>query len=174
MDSDTKDYNNLIIGEPGEEIEFDSLEDNRAILRVMAKQARRSIMLFSRDLEPRLYDDAEFITEVIRLATSSRYASVRILIRDPEKSLKSGHRIIETARRFSTNIHIHRLSEDYHEHYESFVVFDETAWIWRKIASYYEGIASFQRNLRTRDLVQLFNNAWEASEVDHEMRRLHL
>lgn len=167
-------YDDMKIGEPGEEIEFDSLEANRAIMNSMARQARRSIMLFSHDLEPRLYDDADFIQEVMRLASSSRYASVRILIRDPEKSLKSGHRIIETARRLSTNIHIHRLSEDYHEHYESFIVFDETAWIWRKIATYHEGLASFRRNLRTRDLVHLFNSAWEASEVDHEMRRLHL
>ncbi len=167
-------YDGMILNQTRGEIEFTTLAENRAILTGMIAQARRCIALFTPDLEPRLYDDRLFIQHLQRLAISGRHTSIRILVKDLEHSVKNGHRIIETARRFTSNIKIHRLNEDYDDWPEAFIVIDECGWIWRKLFTLPEGVASFARTLKTRDLLHRFDTGWQNSSPDPEVRTLHI
>ena len=57
MDKAIGDYR---LGEDHEELALQGLEDNVAVVDAMASQTRRTFDLFTRDLEPRLYDREPF------------------------------------------------------------------------------------------------------------------
>jgi hypothetical protein len=53
-------------------------------------------------------------------------------------------------------------------------VADETGLVFRKQAHRYEGIVNFNDRGRCRQVLSDFNDSWEKSAPDPELRRLHL
>lgn len=167
------------IAEPGSvpqpaAVRFDSRARNRELAATLAHRARRSLALFTADLEAAVYDDAEFIAAVVRLATTSPRTEVRVLVRDPTAAVKQGHRLIETARRFTSAIHLHRAAPEHRELPESFLVADERGCLYKPVPGRFEGEAAFAAGARCRELLKQFDEMWGASAPDPELRRLHI
>lgn len=163
-----------ILGETSEVIEFDGRSELQELAISMVSQARKTLDIFTRDLEPYVFNHLGFVRAVADLATRSRISEIRILVRDPERSIKSGHRLIETVRKFTSFIKVRRLHKEYHDHIEAFLIVDNTGHIYRKNAEIYVGYANFHDPLKSRDLARFFTEAWEVSEPEHEIRALHI
>ena len=88
-----------------------SLADNRQASVAVATLAKRELVLFSRDLEPLLYDQQEFISVVQALATRSRMSRIRIVSIDPGPAIRAGHRLVQLVQRFSSYIEARRASQ---------------------------------------------------------------
>ena len=59
-------FEDFIVGENNEDIYLETREENQVATRVLAKQAKKSIHLFSYQLNQALYDDADFLESIKR------------------------------------------------------------------------------------------------------------
>jgi len=150
-----------------------SAGDNRVAALQIAQSARRSLALLSVDLDPFIYDEEPFLAAVRQLATSSRYASIRILVQDSARVVREGHRLVELARRLSSFIELRKPHADYQNLAETFLIADEHSVLYRTLASRFEGIAGRDPML-AREKLKLFNQIWGKSEPDQELRGLKL
>ena len=149
-----------------------SLADNRDASTVVAAVAKRELVLFSRDLEPLLYDRQEFISVVQALATRSRMSRIRMACIDPGASVRAGHRIIALAQRFSSYIEVRRASRDHENLVDTYLVADDMALLYRPLCTRYEGFADLHDPLQAREKLRGFEDIWQQAEPDPEFRRL--
>lgn len=148
-------------------------DNHDAALRI-ARLARRQLAIFTRDLEPPVYDTPEFVDAVKSLALSGSKASVRVLLIDSGRSTKEGHRLVELSRRLSSYIEIRKPHRDYLGMGEAFLIADERALLYRKLATRWEGIADTDDPLQAREKLKLFNTIWQRSHSDPETRQLRI
>ncbi|HEY5790081.1 MAG TPA: hypothetical protein VIX81_05610 [Gammaproteobacteria bacterium] len=163
-----------VLGEDAGEIVIASLQENCAAVDTLLGQARRKLLLFTRDLEPRVFDREEVYQAIRELATYSRYSEVRMLLFDSDRIVKDGHRLVDLARRLSSYIQIRLVPDDYKEIASSFMVVDDKGFLYRSLASQYEGVVDFSEPNRCRELTKLFGDVWEHSAPDPNLRRLHI
>jgi hypothetical protein len=163
-----------ILGSSKDLITLDDRQSTRELAVQMLRQARRSLLLLSHDLDPGLYDNNEFLDALKDLALRSPRTEVRILLRDPTRVVQYGHRLIELMRRLNSHIHIHRVGEDYLNRSDTFMIVDEVGLMRRAVAERYEGIANFNDPAEAAQLRRVFDHIWEFSRPDPELRRLHI
>lgn len=168
------DLQNCKLGETRELLELNTPDENRDVALAMAQQARRTIMILTRDLDHLLYDTPEFEQAASTLARSSQHASVRILVQDSSKAVKDGHRLVALAQRISSRFEIRKPAEEYADVNHAFFVADQTGYISRQLADRYVGVANFDDRFSARNLVNFFNEVWARSHQDPQLRRLHL
>ena len=154
--------------------ELTNSEDNRQAAVQLTTQARRSLAIFSRDLEPAIYNTQEFIGAVQQLALRSRYSRIRMLVIDPVPAIRDGHRLVELSRRLSSFLEIRRPSEDHAKLPEAFLISDDAGLLYRPLASRYEGFADPYFPSEARNRLRRFDEIWEAAEPEPEFRRLGL
>lgn len=163
-----------ILGETAGEYALTSRDDNVQAAALLAGQARRMIELFTPDLEPALYDQTPFIDALAQLCLSSPRARVRILAKDFERTVKDGHRLVDLARRLSSYVELRKVHSDYQENSETFLLVDDYGLLHRRHAARFEGTFSCKAPLEVRRLRASFDEVWDRSEPDADLRRLHL
>lgn len=146
-------------------------EMRRAVVDV-ASEARRRISIFTHDLEPGIYDDPDFLEVVKRLVLSQGYGRIRVLIANPSRAIKNGNAFVQLARRLNTYIEFRHVREDLRTHSESFCIADETALVYRLQANRWEGIADTHEPSVAKIYGRLFDEIWNASQVETEFRQL--
>lgn len=152
--------------------ELDSWAANQEAAIAVAGQARRKLCLLTYDLEPQIYNADGFIEAVRAVATSGRYAKVRILVQDSRRAVQEGHRLIELARRLSSFIEIRNPHAADAKIIESYLLADQRALLHRKQADRYEGFVDLDNPLETRRKFREFMEIWNRAIADPEMRRL--
>jgi len=168
------DISDFKLGETSETIHLDSSDDNRIAAVAIAKQAIRSIDIFTRHLDKSIYDDTEFVAAIRHLITGHSRALVRILIQDSTKTVKEGHRLFNLGQQLTSNIKFHTPSREHTTHNEAFMIADHTGLVHRRQFDRYNGIASFNDPKQARELQALFDRAWERSQPDSNLRRLFI
>ena len=163
-----------VLGESPEEIELGTRHDHELAVAALARQARRSLHLYTRDLEPPVYDTTGFVGAVRQLALGSRHARVEVLLRDSSRVVADGHRMVELARRLSSFIELRRPHSDYDNYNEAFLIADEAAVIHRIAADRYQGTVRFHAPRVARELLGFFREVWQRSAADTQLRRIHL
>jgi hypothetical protein len=146
-------------------------EMRRAAIDV-ASEASRRLSIFTHDLEPGIYDDPDFLEVVKHLILSQRYARVRVLIADPTRAIKNGNAFVALGRRLNTYIEFRHVREDLRTHAEAFCIADETALVYRLQAARWEGIVDTYEPSVARVYGKMFDEIWQASEVEIEFRQL--
>lgn len=162
------------IGEQTGELTINDRQENYQALLNMIDKGRRSLHIYSRYLDGKLYDRQEFNTAIRRLANRHPQSQVRILLRDIEPLVKHGHRLIELSRHLSSSMEIRVIHKDFAEYNESFFIVDQRAVLHRKLADRYEGIINYNDPALARYLLHHFNEVWEQSQVPTDARRLYL
>lgn len=147
-------------------------EEMRQAVIEVANEATRRVSIFTHDLEPGIYDDADFLEVVKRLVLSQAYARIRVLIADPSRAVKNGNALVHLGRRLNTYIEFRHVREDLRTHSESFCIADETALVYRLQASRWEGIADTYEPSIAKVYGRMFDEIWHASEVEFEFRQL--
>jgi len=168
------DLSKQVLGKTRGYIDLKGLEDNKQTAIHMASQGQRSLKLFTPNLDPRIFDNEEFIDAVKKVALHNPRSYVNILILDPSEVVSRGHRIVELARRISSHVFIHRADEEDHDHVDTFMIIDDVGIIRRAHNDRFEGLAEFNNPAEARLLLKTFNDAWERSQPEPELRRLHL
>lgn len=168
------DWSEYKLGEHGEDVAIDTSEANAAAALRLVSQGGRSLDIFSRDLEHRIYDNMEFADAVRALAVKTRDLQVRILVIDPDFIIKHGHRLIELARRLTSHMEIRKVHEDYCNNPEAYLVVDNRGLLHRKLASRYEAVVNFNNPLTATELHNQFIEMWERSKQYMDFKRLYI
>lgn len=156
------------------QIELVSAGDCRDAALELIRGTRRTLALFTRDLEPAIFGTVEFATAVQRLALRSRFTHIRIVVIDPAAAIREGHRLVELARRLSSFIEFRRPGPDHASLAHTFLVTDETGIMYRPLSSRYEGFADTYNPPEARKYLKHFAEIWSQAEPEQEFRRLGL
>lgn len=140
----------------------------------LAQSARLHLAILSNVLEREIYGESDFIQAVQHLATRHRYAKVRILVHTPEWASRSGHRLIELARRLDSFIEIRQLAEQDKEVLNEVLIADEEQLLLRESpthlsAQYFPASPGEARAWRHR-----YDRLWAVAEQVPGFRRLGL
>jgi hypothetical protein len=146
----------------------------REVSQRLAEQARRELLIFTRDLDPDCYDQAPFVGAVRKLALGSPHQPVRVLVRDPRAVALKGHRLITLARQLTSRIAIRRLADDFKDRQDNFLIADGRGYCLRRLAEAMEAVSDLDGPRQARILRADFEQMWERGDVDSELRRLFL
>ena len=169
-----RDLSEMVLGEPSEPIELGTREDNRAAALELVRQARRSLELMSRDLDPHVYDNPAFVDAIKAFVLNSRRARVRILIRDVSHIVKDGHRLVELCYRLPSYLAIRTLAREHENYNSAFLIADGVGTLYRTHADRFEGSVNFDDKGSAEDLLNLFDEMWEHADAHPDLRRLSL
>jgi len=156
------------------EFQLETRADVRTTACALAGQAQQELLLHTEDLEPDIYDQQAFLDAVSNLARQQRDAHFWILIQDSRRAVQEQHRLIELARRLSSHVQFRRPAPSYRNYHKTFLLADNTGYLYRPLASRFEGIGNFNFPGEVAHLRKYFMEVWEHSEPDEEMRRLYL
>ena len=156
-----------------ERLVLTSFEEVRDGVVKVAACAKRTITILTPDLEPGIYDSPEFLEVVKHLALAKRYARVRVLISEPERSVRNGNRLIALGRRLSTAIDFRNLNEEYRGKLPgAFIIADDTAVLYRMNARGHEGIMGTIEPAIARQHLDQFEKPWEVSAYQMPVAQL--
>jgi hypothetical protein len=162
------------LGENRELLELSSREEHRTLGLHMLNQARHSIDIISRNLDPTIFDRPAMTDAIRSMVTQQKRSRVRIIIRDNTALVKDGHHILLLAQRLTSYISIHKLPRSYNDFNEAMLLVDGTGYIRQPQSDLYAGYACFNAPGQVRDFESKFQEIWDASQPDPECRRLSL
>jgi hypothetical protein len=147
-----------------ERLVLTSFEEVRDGVVKVAACAKRSITILTPDLEPGIYDNPEFLEAVKRLVLAKRFARVRVLISEPDRTVRNGNRLIALGRRLSTHLDFRNLHQDYRGKLPgAYIIADDSAVLYRVNARGYDGIMGSIEPVIARQHLDQFEKPWEAS-----------
>lgn len=151
-----------------------SFEENQKAAVEVASQAKRWLSIYTPDLEPGIYDNDEFLDVAKRLVLAKRYARIRVLISEPHRTVRIANRLVAVGRRLNSYVEFRNVHADYREHREAYLIADEIALLYRVEGRKWEGIADTYEPAVARRYLALFEEIWNASDVEQELRELRV
>lgn len=149
-------------------------DDVRQAVEEVARLASKSLVIFTHDLEPSIYDENSFIEIVKRLVLSRAYARIRVLVARPQRAVKDGHRLITLGRRLNSYVEFRNVHKDYMDRTEAYIIADNFAISYRLDASRWDGIADICSPAVAKRYLADFDRIWAASIQEPELRVMHL
>ncbi len=163
-----------VLGSASGKMELSTSAENREIALALAGQATLSVDIVSRHLDPPVYDQVLFIEAVKRMVLEHRMARVRMLVRDIQPILSSGHRLAHLAARLSTFLEIRVPAEQHKDFNQALMIVDGTGYIHRELADRYEAVADFADRGRASDLQRKFEEMWAIATQDPNLRQMRI
>jgi hypothetical protein len=148
-------------------------ETRTAVLEVAAR-AKRWISIITPDLEPGIYDSDAFIDIAKKLVLQKRFARVRVLISEPERTSRIGSSLVAVGRRLDTYIEFRNVHEKFRPYREAFILADNQALVYRVDHSRWEGIADTYEPAVAQHYLTHFEEIWQASNYSKELRQLRV
>ncbi|WP_192985650.1 histone acetyltransferase HPA2 [Pseudomonas sp. EggHat1] len=160
----------FILGQHEHLERFSQPQQARAHILALIQQAQRNLCLYSDDLEPWLYHHSSVQQACTRFLLNSPRARLRILLRDPTRAVKEGHRLLALSRRLSSNLHIRKLNPDYASIDQAYLIADDTGLFLRPELDQQSGYALYNDPARVRQRQTQFDQAWDTSITDPDLR----
>ncbi len=140
----------------------------------LAKRARRSLLLWTEDLEPGIYDNPAFADAVVDLIKGHRDARLWILLEDTTWVVRHHHPLVALSQQLSTFVQIRMPLKEYRQTEADFLIADETGLLYRKRGRGYRGFVHAHLPRKARPLTRQFMEAWESGLSIPDLRHLHL
>ena len=168
------DLSQHVLGETETPVALETSDDCREAALALAEQGNRTMLIFTHDLDPKVYNNAAFVDAVSALARRHHLSWVRVLVQDPGRAIRSGHRLVELALRLSSRVQIRTVGHQYRSYNRSFLIVDDTGLLLRESAIRYEGTVNFNAHQQAREYAHFFHKVWDVSAPDPNLARLHL
>jgi len=168
------ELSDYILGDTAELQSFDGRLDNREVVLSLCSQAQQQIRIFTPDLENPVYDNPDLIRALTVLTTRNRKTHIKVLIKDSTQAIKTGHRLIELSRRLTSSIFLHRMPAHIENRDTAFLIVDNSGYCHKHVGTLYHGQFNFNDKIKVRDLGKFFDDAWDQSRADPEMRQLFI
>ena len=164
------------LGEHDEDIAIDTAGENRKAVIALAEQARATLNLFTRDLDPRVFDNTDFERCLFNLVKKHRSTRIRILVADSSTAVNRGHCLIRLAQKLTSSVFIHNPAREHRSELSTFMIVDSIGLLHRPrtTSNNYDAIVNYKAPLRAGELEDYFNEMWERSTPDSQIRRLYI
>ena len=167
-------FQNHRLGQTDEMVSVDTSEAHRLASYLMATQAKRSLDIISRKLDPPVYDTEEFVEAVKRLVLDNNRVQIRVLVFEPQTIVHHGHRLVDMALNLTSFIEFRKPDNEFKTFNESLFIADATGYIHRNSAERYEGTLNFNDRRLSKILTERFEEIWGRSLPDPNLKRVHL
>jgi hypothetical protein len=138
----------------------------------VAKSAQRLLSIFTQDLEPLVYGEEPFLEAIKRLVLARSYAKVRVLIADPSRAVVDNNRFLALARRLTSCIDLRAMSAEYPASAGAFIIADDKALVYRLQADRWDGISDMNDPAVVRRYLNFFDEVWQTSMQESQMRQM--
>lgn len=155
-------------------LQIETRADNILVTNHMVKQCQRSLNIISTELDPVLFDTADFYDAVKYLALRHRKAQIQIIVFEPDTIVKRGHRLPELSGRLSSSIELRKAHHSFKDYNECLMVADATGYIHRQNGERYECTLNFKDRRHSAHLLRKFTDMWELATPDPNFRKMIL
>lgn len=160
-------------GASGRPIEFDRLDALVEATRILVVDARRELVVYTRDLEHALYTHPAVVEAFKQFAIAGRGGVARILVQDPGAALHQPHALLTLAQRLPSAFQIRAPQDPEDLQYPSaFLANDRDGYLFRLLGSRLEGDWCEALPARSRQLNEEFRRVWERARPCTEFRAL--
>lgn len=161
-----------LLGETADEFRLDDTAQAAAAALALARQARRGLRIFTRDMEPALIGTEAFAGAAGAMARRNRHTFIRILVQDPGPALRTHHRLLPLIQALPTHVAARRVAEEWSRETFAFIVADDAGLLYRPYADRPAGTVCFAARARAAERRDWFDDVWERSLPEREFRRL--
>lgn len=140
----------------------------------LCDSARRYIRILSPTLDREVFDNAQLCDAISKLARRSRHSEIRILVNDSRPIVEHGHRLVTLAQRIPSLIHIQRLSDHPQMNDDTMVIRDSDGLLFKPAGSDHQGFYEPDSKARVASYVERFDELWERSGPDINLRQMRI
>ena len=151
-----------------------SYDDGSKAVEKLLNLAQREVLFFSYDLQPRMVNTKSISDAMLGILKRSRKASIKTLLSYNTLIKRDGHRWLEIARRFTSNIEIKKPRKEDLSLVHVYLLVDGQALLYKPYADHYEGYYSLKAPNEVKALRKQFLEAWNVATPEPEVNRLHL
>ena len=152
---------------------IDDLTGAIALVTTLVAQARTSLRIYSRELDPGLLDAPPVLEALRHLSTTARGADIQVLLHDPSAPQRSLAPLLPLAQRLPSVFAFRAVSAPVDKAYASaFIVNDGGGYYFRPLGHRFDGEADVHGPGRARQLRESFSRVWERSRPCTELRVL--
>ncbi|SDO43211.1 DUF7931 domain-containing protein [Pseudomonas jinjuensis] len=162
------------LGQDDEAQPFSQQGPIRSHALALMQQARRSLCLYTPDMEPWLYHHSSIHEACTRFLLLHPQNRLRILTRDTARAIRDGHRLLELSHRLSSRCHIRRVNPNYPGEDCAFLLVDDLGLLHRPRPEQLDGVACYNAPGKVKRLQMQFDQAWETGLADPNLRRFVL
>ena len=146
-----------------------------AIVTALAHRAHRRLCIYTRALDPGLFDAIEVVEALRNLATRGGGIEVRILLQDAATPQRAHAPLLGLAQRLSSVVLLREVDDPVDRAYASaFVANDGGGYYFRGLGHRFDGEADLDAPGRARQLREEFGRVWERARPCSELRALGL
>jgi predicted GNAT family N-acyltransferase len=155
--------------------EFDSLEATLSAALEIIADARRSLGIFTPNLEYPLYGHPDAVAAFRQFAIRSRDGCARIIVQDTSNLRGQPHPLLELAQKLPSSFQFRTPVEPEDQQYASAYLFnDRGGYLFRLFGDRYAGVWSPSLPGRNRQLAEEFERYWQRSQTCAEFRVLNI
>ena len=152
---------------------IESCDDAVAVTQAIIQAARRTLSVYSRELDPGLLDATDVLEGLRRFATAGHDGTVRILLQDAATPHRRHAPLIALAQRLPSVFLFREVLDPVDRAYPSaFVCNDAGGFYFRGLGHRFDGEADLHAPGRARQLQEGFDRIWERSRAVTEYRNL--
>jgi H2-forming N5,N10-methylenetetrahydromethanopterin dehydrogenase-like enzyme len=168
-----KDFSEYTLGESSEDaFKITTREENAAAALELVKQCKQKLAIISQELDPNVYDQADFVEAMRQMAIKNRFVEIRIIVFEPELIVRKGHKLLDLAGKISSFIEMRKVSSKYKSFNESVLIADDVGYLYRENTERYKGKVNFNSRRESKHLLDVFNEMWETAKPDPNLRRV--
>lgn len=146
----------------------------RQLVVAQARLAGRELRILSPRLDPRLFDNEDFLSAARSLIRRGRMSRIQIIVQDPRAIVQRGHGLLDLARRMPSGIEVRRLAEHPLWNADTEVIRDRDSLLALPAGENSLGFYRPNSRARAEGALSRFEDLWHAGEVDPEFRALAL
>jgi len=137
--------------------------------------ARRRLWIYSRELDPGLYDHPRVLEALRRFGTAGRGNEARVLLQDAAAAQRAHAPLLQLAQRLPSVFAFREVEDPVDRSYPSaFLAGDGGGYCFRALGHRFDGEAEFDARPRARQLAESFDQVWERARPCGELRALGL
>lgn len=159
-----------IIRETKTEFHLNSYEDDSQAVAALISQASSLVSIYSERLCPEIYDSAEVIEACHQFALKSPRSQIHILVDETRSLTQFSHRLLTLSHKHTSSIFFKKTDVDCKNRKDEFCCIDRSAYFKLSNSQHYQGTCNFSDSLVTGNLLSFFDDAWERSSPDPELR----
>ncbi len=173
--SDTVTMNRRATDRPPEQTQqTDTAAEFRQLLAQLLGSCRRTVLIMTQNLDPRLLDDDRILQQIRRIASSGTRPDIRIIVHDSHRAVFDGHRLILLGQRLSSLIQFRKPSREHQDYYSAYILLDDNVEIFREFGDRHEATFRINQRRLVRDRRREFDAVWQMAEPDPDLQQLDI
>lgn len=155
-----------------------AIEDREAAVALtvaLVQDARRRLVIRSRELDPGLLDDGQVLEALRTFGTAGRGNEVRVLLHDAVAAQRAHSPLLTLAQRLPSVFLVREVDDPVDRNDASACIANDAGGYYhRPLGQRFDGEAALSGAPRARQLVESFDPVWERSRPCSELRALGL